>query len=176
MAEENLDDDLALATPAPKASKQNPVIPVVALLIGAAVISVALAKFVVVPMIQHSQEEALGHGPEAQKHAVEELNARQRYTFDDITTNIGGGIDPRYVRVSFTLEGTNPNFNDVIANNEARVKDAALSVLQSLTVQETQQLGIKNIVASALASAINTALQPAPEVVESVYFSTFIIQ
>jgi len=176
MAEENVDDMPLANAEGGKSSKQNPLIPVVILLVVALAGSWALSKFVLAPMVYAKQEHAGGEGEQAEKEAVMKLQSMQSFEFNEITTNLGGGSTPRYVRVSFTLEGTNPNFLDVVQAGKPRINDAALSVLQSLSVQEAQQTGIKNIVASDLVSRINTALQPAPPVVEKIYFTEFVIQ
>lgn len=174
MADENV-DDMPLATAEGKSSKQNPIIPVLGLLVGAAILSVVLAKFVVVPMVYEKEQHAEGKGDKAELEAVKELEEMQRYDFGEVTTNVAGNL-PRYVRVKFTLEGTNPNFTDVIEAGKPRINDAVISALQSLTAQELSQTGIKNVVAAELVSNINRALEPAPKVVENIYFTEFVIQ
>lgn len=174
MADDN-DDEMPLAAPAP-AAKQSPLIPLIVVLIAMPVAAWAIFTFVIAPSMKTTiHDSVVGHSPEDEKQAVEKLKNMQRYEVSELTTNLGG-IEPRYIRVSFTLEGSNPNFGELMETARPRVLNAALSVLQSMSVRQAMQGGIKNIVASDMVSAINTALQPAPAVVEKIYFTEFVIQ
>lgn len=175
MADENI-DDMPLAAAGEKASTPNPLIP----LIVAVVLSIggafALFMFVIEPaMAKNISEQVTGHSPQHEEEAIKSLENMGRYEVNEVTTNLAG-LSQKYIRVSFTLEGSNPHFKDVVEKNHARVMDAVLSVLQSLSVQEARQAGIKNIVGGALVGAINKSLEPAPHVVEGVYFTEFVIQ
>lgn len=174
MAEEN-EEQMPLTNESGKRSQKNPIIPVLGLIVFAGILSYVLAKFVIVPMVYEKQQYSEGEGDKAQKEAIQELENKKRFTIEDMMTNLGA-VDARYIRVSFTLEGTNSNFDMIISSNEERVRDAALTVLQSLSMNEARQQGVKNMIASNMIAAINRSLEPAPPVVENIYFTKFVVQ
>jgi flagellar basal body-associated protein FliL len=156
--------------------KQNPFIPIGVAVILAAGIGWAVSEFFVIPKIHEVNAEHGGDGPEAQKKAVEELLAAQTYKVEGITANLSGELRGRYIKVSLMLEGTNPQFKEIMEKNEAKIKDATLKTLTTLDIRSAQQDGIIGILSGQLISTINKNLHPAPEIVEKLYFSEFIIQ
>ncbi len=169
-------EEMPLATAPEKSAKQNPIIPLVIALVGAPIMAVLVFKFVIAGQMKTTVKDAvIGHSAEDEKAAIEHVKSAQKFPVENLTTNLGG-VEPRYIRVSFTLEGHNPAFKEITESAKPCILNAALSVLQTLSVQQALQGGIKNLVATEMVSAINTALQPAPAIVEKIYFTEFVIQ
>ena len=158
------------------AKQPNPIIPIVISVVLAGAIGWAVANFFVVPKIHAVNAEHGGNGPEAQQKAVDELLATQNYTIQGITANLSGELRGRYIKVSVMLEGTNPNFSAIMEASEPKIKDAILKTLTTLDIRDASQDGIIGIVSGSLLTIINKNLQPAPPVVEKIFFSEFVIQ
>lgn len=177
MADENLEELPSAENIQSSGKAPNPWIPLIATLVLMPAITAAVAIFVVIPKMpgykSAAADERRADAAEAHAKPRSELKV-EKVEFDRIVANIGGAGGTRYVRSSFTVEGTDAEFKQIVENNAARVEDAALSVLQSLTMTDIDQPGLKNIVRSDMIRGINTAL-PKP-IVEDLFFSEFVIQ
>jgi len=144
------------------------------------VLSFLMAEFVIIPRMQAAVmgAEAAKEGKGKDDHAAEAADDKkgpvQHEVFEDIVANISGTVQSRYIKVSFTVEGRNEHFHDLIVKNKAKLTDATLSILSTLTMRDLDKPGVKNVVRSDLLSAFETSL--GGRVIENLYFSDFVVQ
>ena len=175
MADEPDDDDLPIAEPT-ESKKPTPVwmLPLF-LTFLIPVVTVVTMVYLIIPMWQDKQDAREGKGRIAEAEALQKMEARKTFIVKELVTNLAN-VDGRYIRVSFTLEGTHPMFEDIVNINEARILDATIGVLQTLTLRDVDKGSVKNRIRANLIEHINRQLEPAPHVVEKLYFSEFVIQ
>lgn len=182
----------------------NPWIPVAVIAVVCPLLSFALIQFLILPKmeksledvavkmeaIQASQAESGNEAPvqpkakTAQKEAKKESKegghgeggegGSKGYEFKGIVANISGALQSRYIRVSFTVDGDNPDLSGLITANHAKLVDATLSILSSLTLNDLEQPGIKNVLRSDLLGAYEAILHE--RVIKELYFSEFVVQ
>lgn len=158
--------------------KPNALVPILVVVIMLPVLSFLMTEFVLIPRMA----KALGaeaKAEEAGKHAEggAEAGAKgpmQQAVFDDIVANISGTVQSRYIKVSFTVEGHAEHFPELVEGNRAKLRDATLSILSTLTMRDLDKPGVKNVVRSDLLSAFETAM--GGKVIENLYFSDFVVQ
>jgi len=161
----------------------NPWIPVIVILIMLPVLSFAMTEFVLIPKIKtavgadktapgnHTGE---GHGKGHGDGDAKAGKVMTQYAFDDIVANLSGSMQSRYVKVSFTVEGDDPNFEALMDANKVKMVDITLGVLNSLSMRDLEQPGIKNIVRNDLLSAFHTLMKK--KVIHQIYFTAFVVQ
>ena len=123
---------------------------------------------------RHAEEQE-AYRETAEAKALQDLANIKKFDIPELITNLSH-VDGRYIRVGFTLEGTHPKFDEVIKPNEPRIKSVTIGILQTLTMQDVREGSVMNRVRHDLVEHINRALEPAPHVIENLYFSEFVIQ
>lgn len=162
----------------------NPWIPVVVLLIMTPVLSFAMFQFVLLPKMktelgaQDAKADAHGEDAHADAHGDAHDDAHgaamTQVGFDDIVANLSGSMQSRYVKVSFTAEGSDPNFETMMESNRVKIVDITLGVLNSLSMKDLEQPGIKNMVRNDLLSAFHTLMKK--KIIHQIYFTEFVVQ
>lgn len=154
----------------------SPWIPVLVMILLIPVLSFVMTNFLVVPKMKHLIEESVKElsKEETKEEAAAAEGPVQTYEFEDIVANLAGALRSRYVKVSFTVEGTIPNFVEYIEKNKAKIIDTTLGILSSLNIMDLEQPGFRNIVRNDLLSAFENALKG--NFIQQLYFSEFVIQ
>lgn len=197
MADEPPKEDANKGEGAP-AKGPSPMVPILMIVVLVPAMTFGISQFLILPKIQKMIEASTqeGHGDpadgpkeahEAPKKAKEEggghggghgegaeEGSAQVCEFQDIVTNIAGGIQARYIRVSFTIEGDDPHFTQITENNRTKLIDTTLGILSALQWEEVQKPGTKNLVRNDLINAFNTALRG--DIVKNLYFGQFVVQ
>ena len=142
------------------------------------VISFAMFKFVMMPMIKAetaSLAEA-GHAEiKAEDITIEHgSEASHSFDFEPIVTNVKGTSLTRFLQVSFTIQSAYPNIADEVAKKKVQMQDISSSVLGGLTLADLEKPEIKNIVRNQLKQGFNHAF--GKPMVEEIYFSQFVVQ
>lgn len=198
MPEDDKDPQPSTAAPAEAKPKKasSPWIPVLAVVIACPLLSFVVIQFLVFPrlektitdmVIQIQQTKASGEGGDALKlfkkapHPKKEDKKDEgeegegnSYEFKGIVANIAGALQSRYIKVSFTLEGDDPDLNHRVAEDKAKIVDATLGILSALTLNDLEQPGIKNVVRSDLLGAYESIFHE--RLVKELYFSEFVVQ
>jgi flagellar FliL protein len=177
-------EKIEAATPAAGAGAPSGMaawMPIVAVVVLVPLVSFAMAEFVLFPRLIERLE---GGGDEAaaadgsggaDSHAGGEKGAAmQAYEFSNVVSNLSGSMKSRYIKVSFTAYSSDPNFNDIVEQNHAKILDTALGVLGSLTLAELEDATVKNRMRASMVSAFETLLRG--RVIEEIYFSEFVVQ
>ena len=166
----------------------NPWIPLAVALLLFPAISYALIEFVFLPKMTHllegvgaggsssaDLEEAHGGAAEGGQGASEPSGkAFTKYKFENVVANLSGSMQSRYLKVSFTIEGDDPAFTEKIEDNKARLTDNTLSLLSSMSLDDLEKPGAKNLIRSDLINAFNNSLKG--KVVKQLYFYEFVVQ
>ena len=183
----------APATPVPAApaakggGRIKQLVPLLAAIILAPVLSWAVAEFVLVPRLQKklaaakagdaAEEHAPAAEPEAKggKEGKEGKGANPAtYEFQNVVVNLAGTMGTRYLKTSFIITGADPNIKGTFEGQKAKLTDVTLNVLSSLSLADLEEPGAKNVLREKLVLAYNQAL--GNRVAEQVYFSDFVVQ
>ena len=108
--------------------------------------------------------------PPAEGEAV----AISTYEFDGIIANLAGAMRSRYVKVSFMIEGSDPEFSTTIEKFRPKLIDATIGVLSALSIQDLEDAGVKNVLRNDLMGAFENVMRK--RLVEGLYFSEFVVQ
>jgi flagellar FliL protein len=179
--------------PAAPAGAGSSWLPVAVVLVLVPAISFALAEFVLFPRFESRLEARLaGAGaatggaaapahataPAAGAHGAKNGAPKGEPTFasefNNIVSNLAGSMKSRYIKVSFTAYSAEPEFEKIVAANRAKMLDATLGVLATLTLADLEDPTVKNKVRGQLVQAFETLLHE--RIVEEIYFSEFVIQ
>ena len=159
--------------------KASALIPVASIIIMVPLLTYLVGEFVLIPRIRnlinedHSLERGADLNSETQALGNENF---QIFEFEDIVANIVGAVpsQSRYVKVSFTVEGLDPDFKSLMESNRARIIDATLGVLSGFSVTDIQEPGFKNLLRNDLLNTYEIALKK--RVIQQLYFSEFVVQ
>ncbi len=153
----------------------SPLVPVIVVLILMPLLTFALFEFVLMPRAADRLGLSKGDAHSEDTKAEEDYDGPVHTAeLNGIVANIRGTVGSRYIKVSFTIEGRDEKFTEIVEKNQPKIQDATISILQELTLTELDQPGIKNVVRSDLLNAFSTALKG--RVIEKLYFTEFVVQ
>ena len=186
----------AAGKPAAKAS--NPLIPLIAVVVLAPVLSFVIFKFVMLPSFKKELASSpAGEQAEASATATEEAHATaakeeshggkegahgkkgeggpaNTYEFENVVVNLAGTMGTRYLKTSFMVTGADKSLRSAFENNKPKLVDVTLNVLSSLSLADLEEAGSKNLIREKLIAAYNQAL--GKRIAEQIYFTDFVVQ
>lgn len=190
MSEENVEE-----LPAAESKGPSPLIPVIAIVVLLPVINFLMTEFLLIPRMQgalaqtieesgvaqegeggdgHAAAESSGEAAAAEGAEGEGAITGSTYEFDGIIANLAGAMRSRYVKVSFMVEGSDPEFAATMEKNRPKLVDATIGVLSALSIQDLEDAGVKNVLRNDLMGAFENVLRK--RLVEGLYFSEFVVQ
>jgi flagellar basal body-associated protein FliL len=102
------------------------------------------------------------------------------YEIKQLITNLGGPIKSRYINIELRLEGLAGDFEKVLALNEHRVRDKALSIMGGYTYEDAQLDGFQERVRIDLKKAFSLVLRKyrdgESDLIRQIYFTQFVVQ
>ncbi|MBD5778670.1 flagellar basal body-associated FliL family protein [Pelagicoccus sp. NFK12] len=152
-------------------------IPALLVIVLMPIISFAMFKFMIIPMIKAElpeQGEAAPITAEDLNISYQESAEQIAYSFEPVIANVLGTSQTRFVQAVFTVYGKHPDFNALIEAKKVRLRDHADSVLGGLTLADLEKREIKNIVRNQLREGFNHHL--GKPLVEEIYFDSFVTQ
>ncbi|ATC63666.1 flagellar basal body protein FliL [Nibricoccus aquaticus] len=183
--------DAAAAKPAAK--PMAALLPVIAVIVLAPVLSFAIGQFVLIPQLKkqiatmpataegdHAAEaeahaepakESGGHG---KKGEAAPSGPGNEYLMENIVVNLAGTMGTRYLKTSFLIKGTDKNLRATFEAKKPEIVDISLNVLSSLSLADLEEAGAKNIIREKLILAYNQAI--GRRVAEQIYFADFVVQ
>jgi len=184
MADKNV-EELPAAEPEASAKGGNPWRPVFAIVVIMPVLNFLMAEYMIIPRMNAAKGggAAAGHGSSSgghdsgggeEGHGGENGGQLQSYELANVVTNLSGSLKSRYLKVSFTMEGSRPDFATFIEQNRVKLLDSTLGILSVMTIADLEKPGIKNTLRSDLINAFDTVLNG--RVVEQLYFSELVVQ
>lgn len=141
------------------------------------VISFAMFKFAVIPMIKAELPEQGAETPIKAENldiSFDTSGTEYNVTFEPVVTNVKGTSQTRFVQVIFTVYSANPNLQAEVDSKRNRMTDVAISVLGNLTLADLEQREMKNIVRNQLKQGFNHVM--GKPLVEDISFSQFVVQ
>jgi flagellar protein FliL len=172
-------------------------LPVIAVIVLAPVLSFAVGQFVLIPQLK-KQIAAMPagaegeHGAEAEAHAEPAAESGghggghgkkgdaapagpgNTYEMENIVVNLAGTMGTRYLKTTFMVTGTDKNLRSTFETKKPMLVDITLNVLSSLSLADLEEAGAKNIIREKLILAYNQAL--GRKVAEQIYFADFVVQ
>jgi len=151
-------------------------IPILLVVILVPALSYAMTEYFVIPKIKASLAEA-GHVNKTADHGLPETKKREAthpVEFVDIVSNLSGSMKSRYIKVSFTAYSADPEIESRVEHEKAKLLDATLGILSSLTLSELEEAGVKNRVRNELLLAFESVLHA--RLFDELYFSEFVVQ
>ena len=144
------------------------------------VIGVALALFVVKPMMSKSSSEE-GHGESAEVKKSEGHGGKKEsaegsflYAIKDIVVNPAGTGGSRFLSVSFGFELKSRTLETDFESREALVRDALITILSSKTVAQLTDTKQKEIMRYQIKKRLADLFQTKD--LEAVYYTDFVLQ
>jgi flagellar FliL protein len=163
---------------APPAKAPSPWGPIIAVLVLMPAISFGVTQFVLIPRITAAvMKEGGAAKPAGAEHHDKKTDAKKpdaSYEFSNIVVNLSGAGGTRYLKASFTVEGSKADFQQTITANKNQLLDVAISVLGSKSMDDLEGAGSKNMVRNDLLASFNQALKE--PVVEELFFTEFVVQ
>jgi len=180
----------------PAAKPIAALLPVIAVIVLAPVLSFAVGQFVLIPQLKKqiaampAGEEA--HGAEGEAHAAPAAESGghggghgkkgeaapagpgNTYEMENIVVNLAGTMGTRYLKTTFMVTGTDKNLRSTFESKKPMLVDITLNVLSSLSLADLEEAGAKNIIREKLIIAYNQAL--GRKVAEQIYFADFVVQ
>jgi len=162
--------------------------------LSAVVIGLAVALFVVKPMLSDSSgdqteeayteqsdevsEDVSGHDAPPPKKKPKESHGTEGealiYAIKDIVVNPAGTGGSRFLSVSFGFELDSPELEGEFAAKEPAVRDALITILSSKTVAQLTDAKQKEIVRYQIRKRVSTLM--GTEKLIGVYFTDFVLQ
>ncbi len=152
-------------------------IPALLVIVLMPVISFAMFKFMIIPMIKAELPEPGAEAPitaEDLEITVDDSHTEYKVSFEPVVTNVKGTSQTRFIQAVFTVYGTHPDFETMIDEKKDRLRDHADSVLGNLTLADLERREMKNIVRNQLREGFNHKI--GKPIVEDISFSQFVVQ
>ena len=173
MAEENK----GKPAEAPAKGSRGGIVPLVLVVVLVPALSYAMTEFLIIPKIKATLAAADHEAKPEKAQALPKTHkesASHAVEFSDIVSNLAGSMKSRYIKVSFTAYSADPEIEKRMEHEKAKLLDATLGILSSLTVAELEEAGIKNRVRNELLLAFESVLHA--RIFEELYFSEFVVQ
>ena len=152
-------------------------VPLLLVVILVPALSYAMTEFLILPKIRAAVAEG---GQESAPSEHQELpnthkeSASHAVEFTDIVSNLADSMKSRYIKVSFTAYSTDPEIEKRMEHEKAKLLDATLGILSSLTVSELEEAGVKNRLRTELLLSFEAVLHA--RLFDELYFSEFVVQ
>lgn len=177
----------------------NPLFAVVAIVVLIPVLTFVMMEFYIAPKITNIVHEAAlgkeagdghggsdhggdGYGAATDSHGggggdgggYGDGHGMHTYEFNDIVANLMGSLKSRYIKVSFTVESHDPGLETAMTANKAKIVDLTLGILSSLSLNDLDEPGMKNVVRNDIMAGIASVVQS--DMISGLYFSEFVVQ
>ncbi|HWH72500.1 MAG TPA: flagellar basal body-associated FliL family protein [Candidatus Sulfotelmatobacter sp.] len=138
-----------------------------------------MTQFVLLPRLQKGlgiTAAAVTAAPEGKaKSGKEAAEAnRESVTMTKLLVNVAGTMGARYLLVSLTVVGSDPDFKAKIQAHDPQLRDLACGVLGTKTLADLEKPGARNAIRSELMSGFNNILGGA--LIQEIYLPEFAIQ
>ena len=99
---------------------------------------------------------------------------KESVMMNKLLVNVAGTMGSRYLLVSLSLVGSDPDFRTKVQDFEPQLRDTACGALASKTLADLEKPGARNLIRSELITGFNNVLS-AP-LVQELYLTEFAIQ
>ena len=176
------------ATPEPAKKGSNKMLLFGGIGLGAVVIGVVLALFVIKPMMADSSDGSEGDGTE-QTETTKKVSKKEKqklvneegqevssliYAMENIVINPSGTGGSRFLSVSFGFELESMELQEEFSQKEPIIRDALITILSSKTVAELTDAKQKEIVRFQIKKRLSKLMHT--EDLAGVYYTDFVLQ
>lgn len=135
-----------------------------------------MTQWVLLPKLQKGMGLTVSAREEAPAKPAKEVPEAKRESvpLNKLLVNVAGTMGARYLLVSLSVVGSDPDFKTKMESHDAQLKDMAGGVLQTKTLADLEKPGARNGIRTELISGFNNILGGA--VVQEIYFTEFAIQ
>ena len=153
----------------------NPWLPLGITVVLMPIIAYAMTSFVLVPRLQNSLGLAVSAAMEPGDRKGGGLTAKkQSFMMTKLLVNVHGTMGSRYLLVSLSLFGNDPDFKTKVQELEPQLRDLACSTLEAKTIADLEKSGARNLIRSELLGGFNNILGSA--IIQEIYITEFAIQ
>ena len=136
-----------------------------------------MTTFVLLPRLQKGLGATPPAPPAAEVPGVKSVPTalkKESVMMNKLLVNVSGTMGSRYLLVSLSLVGSDPDFKTKVQDFEPQLRDTACGALASKTLADLEKPGARNLIRSELISGFNNVLS-AP-LVQELYLTEFAIQ
>ncbi len=154
----------------------KPWLPLLVTILAMPALAYAMTEFVLLPKLQKGLGITASAREDAQnKAAKDDPNAKKEsFAINKLLVNVAGTMGARYLLVSLSLVGADPDFKSKIEAHEPQLKDMACGVLSTKSLADLEKPGARNLIRSELISGFNNILGGA--LIQEIYLTEFAIQ
>ena len=174
-------DEASAAGPAPAPALPpsggfKPWLPLVITVLIMPVLAYAMTTFVLVPRIQKGigVTAPATATAEPQKKKAASTSKKESVPINKLLVNVAGTMGARYLLVSLSVTGADPDFKAKMQEADPQLRDMACGALRVKTLADLEKPGACNLIRSELLSGFNSIL--GGPVVQDIYFTEFAIQ
>jgi flagellar protein FliL len=139
------------------------------------VLAYCMTTMVIVPRIQKSlAETSVAATDPAAKAVTAPTIKKESVTMNKLLVNVAGTMGGRYLLVSLSVAGMDPNFKARVQEVEPQLRDAACGTLAAKTLADLEKPGARNLIRAELVSSFNNIL--GSPLVQEIYLTEFAIQ
>lgn len=163
------------AAPAPASGGFKSWLPLIVAVIAMPVLAFAMTQFVILPRLQ----KGLGiSAPATEVHAKGSKEGaeakREAVPMNKLLVNVAGTMGSRYLLVSLSVVGADPDFKAKLTAHDPQLRDLACSALATKTIADLEKPGARNLIRNELISGFNNIL--GGPLVQEIYMTEFAIQ
>jgi flagellar FliL protein len=164
----------AAPAPSPAGGGLKPWLPLVATVLVMPVLAYAMTAFVLLPRLESKLGIVSTVAAEPDQKKAPATAKKDTVTMNKLLVNVAGTMGSRYLLVSLSVAGSDPEFKAKIQEVEPQLRDSACSALATKTLADLEKPGARNLIRSELISGFNSILGGA--IVQEIYLTEFAIQ
>ncbi len=174
----------ASAAPKPAAAGVKAWLPLIAAVVLLPVLAYGVTTFILLPKLQAGlgikpagkapDKAAGGHGAAPATSEDTSTDGKVQVPLSKLIVNVSGTMGSRFLMTSLIMVSTTEDFQKVVKEHEAQLKDTAGGILAAKTIPDLEKPGARNIIRSELITAFNHVL--GGTMVQEIYFTDFAIQ
>jgi len=134
----------------------------------------AMTRFVLVPQIQKGIGMTPAKGETPAASGKEGGGVRESVPLNKLLVNVAGTMGARYLQVSLSVVGNDPDFKAKMQAHDPQLRDLACGALATKTLADLEKPGARNVIRSELISGFNNIL--GGSTVQEIYLTEFAIQ
>ena len=143
------------------------------------VLAYAMTAFVLVPRVQHVLGREVPAASAASPLAENKKPSppgvkKESVPINKLLVNVAGTMGARYLLVSLSVTGTDPDFKTKMENADPQLRDMACGALRTKSLADLEKASACNEIRTELLSGFNNIL--GGPVVQDIYFTEFAIQ
>lgn len=155
-------------------------LPLIITVVAMPALAFGMTQFVLLPRLQKGlgiSAPAAASSPDqkpAAASAKPENQDTQSYTMSKLLVNVAGTMGARYLLVSLSVVGADPDFKNKLESRDPQLRDMAQGALCTKTLADLEKPGARNLIRTELIDGFNNIL--GSSVVHEIYLTEFAIQ